>query len=159
MTEPPPTVGSAFKKPPPSGDHEPPPKPKRYWWRFLLAAVIIVSSSAAAVSVSGILFANSIASAISENLSDKVKEKLDKELAEVNGGGPENILILGSDKRANLGEERGRSDTTMLVRLDPEKGLISVLSIPRDLKVEIPGVGVTKFNAAYAEGGPTLTLA
>jgi polyisoprenyl-teichoic acid--peptidoglycan teichoic acid transferase len=157
MTEPP-IVEPVFKKPPPSGDHEPPPKPKRYWWRFTLASMIIVTCSAAAVSVSGILFANSIASAISHNLSDKVREKLDKELAEVNGGGPENILILGSDKRANLGEERGRSDTTMLLRLDPEKGLISVLSIPRDLKVDIPGVGIDKFNAAYAEGGPTLTL-
>ena len=46
----------------------------------------------------------------------------------------------------------------MLLRLDPEKGLISVLSIPRDLKVEIPEFGTEKFNAAYSDGGPKLTL-
>ena len=39
-----------------------------------------------------------------------------------------------------MGEERGRSDTTILLRLDTEKNLISVMSIPRDLKTEIPGL-------------------
>jgi polyisoprenyl-teichoic acid--peptidoglycan teichoic acid transferase len=46
----------------------------------------------------------------------------------------------------------------MLVRLDPGKGMISVMSIPRDLKVEIPEFGTEKFNAAYTYGGPRLTL-
>ncbi len=59
---------------------------------------------------------------------------------DVNGGEPETILILGSDKRAEFGEECGRSDTTILLRLDSEQNLISVMSIPRDLKTEIPGV-------------------
>ncbi|MGE0067904.1 MAG: LCP family protein, partial [Solirubrobacterales bacterium] len=50
-----------------------------------------------------------------------------------------------------------RSDTTILIRVDPEKGLISMLSIPRDLKVEIPteegGTFTGKFNEAYFYGG------
>jgi LCP family protein required for cell wall assembly len=46
----------------------------------------------------------------------------------------------------------------MLLRLDPEQNAIAVLSIPRDLKVEIPGYGTEKFNAAYTDGGPKLTL-
>ena len=46
----------------------------------------------------------------------------------------------------------------MLLRLDPDRGLIAMMSIPRDLKVEIPGYGTDKFNDAYSYGGPKLTL-
>ncbi len=144
------------KKPPPSGDHEPPPKPKRYWWRFTLASVTIVTVVAAATATSILLWVGSIATALSHH--NVYKEKLDRYLSQVHGGDPENILIIGSDKRANLGEERGRSDTTILLRLDPERNAIAVMSIPRDLKVEIPGYGTEKFNAAYTFGGPRLTL-
>jgi polyisoprenyl-teichoic acid--peptidoglycan teichoic acid transferase len=144
------------KKPPPSGDSEPPPKRKRYWWRFTLAAAIIVAVSAAATATSILLYLDSIAHALSHN--NALGNRLQKYLSHVEGGAPENILIIGSDKRANLKEERGRSDTTILLRLDPEKDTIAVMSIPRDLKVEIPGVGTEKFNAAYAYGGPRLTL-
>ena len=44
------------------------------------------------------------------------------------------------------------------MRLDPDKNAIALMSIPRDLKVEIPGFGTEKFNAAYTFGGPKLTL-
>ena len=57
--------------------------------------------------------------------------------------------------------ESGRSDTTMLLRVDPEKEFLSLLSLPRDLKVEIPGYGTDKLNAAYSYGErsePQLTL-
>ena len=47
----------------------------------------------------------------------------------------------------------------MLVHLDPETHRISYLSIPRDLRVEIPGYGTSKINAANQIGGPALTLA
>ena len=52
----------------------------------------------------------------------------------------------------------GRSDTTILLRVDPDKDAIALLSIPRDLKVNIPGSGWRKFNEAYAAGGPDKTL-
>ena len=148
-------VEPVFRKPPPEGDHEAPPKPKRFWVKFSLAAVLIVCVSAAATATSILLYVGSIAHALSHN--DKLS-KLDKQLANVDGGGPETILILGSDQRANLPGDPGRSDTTMLLRLDPEQNAIAVLSIPRDLKVEIPGYGTEKFNAAYTDGGPKLTL-
>lgn len=69
------------------------------------------------------------------------------------------ILVLGSDKRANnaAGVE-SRSDTIMIVHVDPDNNYLSVLSLPRDLKVEIPGYGMGKLNAAYADGGPKLTV-
>lgn len=150
--------GWAPKKPPPDGDSEPAPKPKRFWWRFTLASVLIVAVSAAATATSVLLYLDSIAHALSHN--NVLNNKLHKALAEVEPGAPENILILGSDKRAGeeFEEDPGRSDTTILLRLDPEDDTISVMSIPRDLKVEIPGYGTGKFNEAYSYGGPKLTL-
>ena len=148
--------GWAPKKPPPTGDPEPAPKPKRFWWRFTLASVLIIAVSAAATATSILLYIDSIAHALSHN--NVYSNKLHGYLSTIHGGEPENILILGSDKRANLKEDPGRSDTTILLRLDPDKNAIAVMSIPRDLKVEIPGFGTEKFNAAYTDGGPKLTL-
>jgi LCP family protein required for cell wall assembly len=150
--------GWAPKKPPPSGDPEPPPKRKRFWWRFTLAAVLIVAISAGATATSVLVYLDSIAKALGHN--DHLHNKLQKALADIEPGAPQTILILGSDKRAGAefeGEE-GRSDTTILLRIDPEQERISALSIPRDLKVEIPEYGTDKFNAAYSDGGPKLTL-
>jgi LCP family protein required for cell wall assembly len=149
MTEP------VFKKPPPSGDHEPPPKRKRYWWRFLLASVLIIAVTATATATSILLYIGSIAAALSHH---NHYGRLHRYLSQVHGGEPENILILGSDKRANLPGDPGRSDTTILLRLDPDREAIAIMSIPRDLKVTIPEYGVNKFNAAYTFGGPKLTL-
>jgi LCP family protein required for cell wall assembly len=150
MTEP------VFKKPPPEGDHEPPPKRKRYWWRFTLASVLIVSVTAAATAASILLYLGSIATALSHN--NVLRNKVQRVLSQTHGGEPENIVILGSDKRANEPEDPGRSDTTLLLRLDPDRNAIALMSIPRDLKVEIPGYGTGKFNEAYSYGGPKLTL-
>jgi LCP family protein required for cell wall assembly len=156
MTEPIP--GWAPKKPPPSGDGEPPPKPKRFWWRFALASVLIVAVSATATATGVLLYIDSIAQALGHN--DRLHNKLNRALANVHPGEPENILILGSDKRAGeeFEEDPGRSDTTILLRLNPEKDTIAVMSIPRDLKVEIPEYGTGKFNEAYSYGGPKMTL-
>jgi LCP family protein required for cell wall assembly len=150
-------IEEPLKKPPPEGDHEPPPKPKRrYWWRFTLASVLIVAVTAAATSASVLLYIGSIADALSHN--NKLQSKVQRFLAQTHGGEPENILIVGSDKRASEPEDPGRSDTTLLLRLDPDQNAIALMSIPRDLKVEIPGYGTEKFNAAYTYGGPRLTL-
>jgi anionic cell wall polymer biosynthesis LytR-Cps2A-Psr (LCP) family protein len=130
----------APKKPPPDGDGEQAPKPKRFWWRFVLASVLIVAVSAAATATATLLDLDSIANAIQPK-NDKLQRKLNRFLADADSGGAQTFLIIGSDKRANEAEDPGRSDTTMLVRLDPGKGLISMMSIPRDLKVEIPGYG------------------
>jgi LCP family protein required for cell wall assembly len=147
--------GWAPKKPPPDGDGEPAPKPRRFWWRFVLASVVIVAVSAATTAAATLLYLDSIANAIQPK-NNKLQKKVDKFLTDA--GGAQTFLVIGSDKRANEAEDPGRSDTTMLVRLDPDKGLISMMSIPRDLKVEIPGYGTGKFNEAYAYGGTTLTL-
>ena len=69
-------------------------------------------------------------------------------------------MILGSDKRPEVKGDafRGLSDTTMLLRVDPDRDAIALFSLPRDLEVEIPGYGTAKLNEAYANGGPALTL-
>ncbi len=70
---------------------------------------------------------------------------------------PVTILILGRDSRDAEGE-RGRADTIMLLYLDPEELTGSLLSIPRDTLVKIPGHGEDKINAAYAYGGEELMI-
>jgi LCP family protein required for cell wall assembly len=157
MTDvPPPGYNGWTHKPPPTGDGTKPPPKKRYWWRFTLAGLIIVGVCAAATSSAVLLYINSIAHALGHNKA--LHHELEKVLPTVHGGEPETILILGSDKRPEFGEKYGRSDTTILLRLNAEQNLISVMSIPRDLKTEIPGIGTEKFNAAYEAGGPKLTV-
>jgi polyisoprenyl-teichoic acid--peptidoglycan teichoic acid transferase len=140
------------QRPPPEGDFEPAPEHKRLWLRFLLGSFLIVASVAGAVSVSIVFEIRDIAEAL------QPIPKVKRLLQQVDGGEPENLLILGSDKRASEPGTKGLSDTTILLRLDPDNNAIALMSIPRDLKTYIPGVGVNKFNAAYAFGGPKLTL-
>ncbi len=72
-----------------------------------------------------------------------------------------NILVIGTD--VTIGPRRqilpvARADSLLLVSVDPEHGKVNALSIPRDTRAAIPGVGVNKINAAYAFGGPGLTI-
>ena len=146
--------GWAPPRPPLSGDPDSAPKPKRFWWRFSLASFVIVASMAAATAASLLLFLGDIAAKLRDSSIEGVKPFL----ANVDPGGPETFLILGSDKRASDPGDPGRSDTTILLRLDPDQGRLALMSIPRDLKVNIPGYGVGKFNSAYTIGGPKLTI-
>ncbi len=63
------------------------------------------------------------------------------------------ILLIGSDTRGS--REVARSDTLILVTINPETKQVSMLSIPRDLLVTIPNYGKDKINAAYAYGSTT----
>jgi polyisoprenyl-teichoic acid--peptidoglycan teichoic acid transferase len=74
---------------------------------------------------------------------------------------PVNILVMGVDRVPNTAPGStasfdGRSDTLLLVRVDPSDRTVSLLSIPRDTQVEIPTIGTTKVNHANAIGGPAL---
>ena len=74
------------------------------------------------------------------------------------------VLVIGTDQRPKGSKEPGadtsdagsRSDTLMLWRIGG--GVSRRLSIPRDTVAPIPGYGITKINAAYAYGGPALTI-
>src|SRR3989441_3302496 len=72
-----------------------------------------------------------------------------------------NILLIGVD--VTISERRqvlpiSRSDTLMLMSLDPQRARINVLSIPRDTFTVIPRFRPDRINAAYAAGGPRLTI-
>src|SRR2546423_11158001 len=86
---------------------------------------------------------------------------LPNDLAQADNGKPQTVLLIGADQRAPGAADfraGARSDTLMLVRLDPSKRATALMSIPRDLKVHIPGHGVGKINQAYTDGGAKLTL-
>jgi LCP family protein required for cell wall assembly len=65
------------------------------------------------------------------------------------------ILLIGSDHRWT-GQNGVRSDTVMLVRIDPKRKRVALLSIPRDLYVAIPGHGHDRINEAFHKGGERL---
>ena len=72
---------------------------------------------------------------------------------------PTTILVIGTDGGRAAGRgDANRSDSLLLLRTDPGKHRLSYLSIPRDLRVEIPGYGTSKINAANQIGGPALTI-
>ncbi|MCI0679308.1 MAG: LCP family protein [Actinobacteria bacterium] len=92
----------------------------------------------------------------------------DSEVADVldtASGGDLTFLILGSDTREGLDDLENfgafggaRGDVVILVRVDSETSTAQMLSIPRDLWVEIPGHGENRINAAYALGGSSLMV-
>ncbi len=76
----------------------------------------------------------------------------------LNQPGRINVLLLGLDRREG---QTGpcRSDAIILASLDPQGKSAYLVSIPRDLRVYIPGHGWHRVNAAHAYGGPALTEA
>jgi len=142
-------VAAAVADEEPSANEQKPPK-SWLWARFVTASFLIIVSMATATSVSLLVYLTDIARGLGG------LEHLEGELTAVEGGEPQNFLILGSDVRP--GETgHGRSDTTILLRIDPNSDFISMLSIPRDFRTNIPEHGIDRFNAAYSYGGPKLT--
>ncbi len=136
-----------------------PPRPGRgVLWRALIAAVLTIGLSATAVASAVLLDVHKTIQTFTEGGRTVVDIP---EIDESDAGGARTFLILGSDARYSdkkLGL-KPRSDTLMLVRVDPHSKRIAVMSLPRDLKVTIPGVGTGKINEAYADGGPRKTVA
>lgn len=71
--------------------------------------------------------------------------------------GVQTFLLIGDDRRAGQ-VGRGNTDTMILARIDADAGWVSLLSVPRDLLVPIPGYGSNRVNAAYAAGGARLLI-
>jgi len=72
--------------------------------------------------------------------------------------GPINILVLGVDTRPDDQEMGSRTDTIMLVQVVPKRGDVNVLSVPRDLYVEVASGDKDRINAAYNYGGIDETI-
>jgi LCP family protein required for cell wall assembly len=136
--------------PPPAAPAEDEKPPRRALWaRFLAGSLLIVVAMTTATAVSLLVYLKGIARGLGGLPSVR------NQLEVADPGNPQTILILGSDKRPQ-GQEVAHSDTTILLRVAADQ--ITVMSIPRDLKVNIPGHGIDKFNTAYTYGGPKLTL-
>jgi LCP family protein required for cell wall assembly len=99
---------------------------------------------------------------ISTNLASVVKNVL----PDWQGTEPINILLLGIDKRDDEPIEGTRSDTMILASIDPVAKSASLVSLPRDMWVSIPGCtpragcvgGMQRINVAHAAGGPELAM-
>jgi polyisoprenyl-teichoic acid--peptidoglycan teichoic acid transferase len=94
--------------------------------------------------------------------NDRLPKAVESGLAPQDGllvSKPSLILLLGTDgDRTAARADARRSDSILLVRTDPGRHRLAYLSIPRDLRVDIPGFGPNKINAAFQLGGPTLTM-
>ena len=128
---------------------------------MLLGCTIVVAAVAATVATGTLLEVK----AFTDALKQSPQLKLGGELASANAGGPQTLLLIGSDKRAKGAIDASNpphSDTMILVRLDPNQPNTTMLSVPRDLKVAIhPDHGppsTQKINAAYTLGGAKLAV-
>ena len=99
------------------------------------------------------------------DLTDEMIAQLDEQVRELlshegellaNEDHLRTILLVGLDARP--GEKQSRSDSIILVTLDPQGKCIKLTSIMRDLYVHIPGVGNNRINAAYFRGGAQLLM-
>lgn len=86
-------------------------------------------------------------------INDALKTEKDMTFTE-----PFYMILIGTDEAEDSDEDMHRSDTNIVVRIDPNKNQATMVSIPRDTKIDIDGYGTNKFNAAYAYGGAAGTI-
>jgi LCP family protein required for cell wall assembly len=128
---------------------------------MLVGCLMVVTAVAATIATGTLLEVK----AFTDALKQSPKLNLGDVLSNADAGGPQNLLLIGSDKRAKGAVDAStpaHSDTMLLVRLDPSQPDTTMLSVPRDLKVNIhPDHGrasTGKINAAYTIGGPKLAV-
>lgn len=124
------------------------------WKRILLWSALSLLVIVLVLGLAGFIFVYHTLGKIGEDTQVifEAKQQLDVPLPDE----PKNILVLGADADPD-GTSR-RSDTIMLVRVNPQGECLSILSFPRDLIVNIPEHGQDKINAAYAIGGAPLAI-
>jgi LCP family protein required for cell wall assembly len=147
---------------PPGAEPLPPEPPsKRWWWtkRFAIAAIGVVLLSGGATAVLAFNEVGKIVEALGQHKAVKISPHV---LAAAPTGAPETLLLVGNDQRPPpksnpLGLVLPHSNEMLLVRIDPGRPTISMMSIPRELRVPIHtpagGIDVTRINAALAFGG------
>jgi len=152
-----PRRGGADGRPPGAGIAR---RPRRHWStrRKILVVLGVVVLALVAWAVAGWL---SVRSGV-EKANARLPAGTGAALARQDGlllSNPTNILLLGTD-HSLIAERTGlrHSDSILLLRTDPDRHRLAYLSIPRDLRVPIPGHGEDKINAAMQIGGPALAL-
>lgn len=144
---------------------------RRTWPQRLLISVNIVAIVSALAGAGTIAYAKRTVGNVQRTTD--IGRSLLTPADELPPGEPQNFLIVGVDDDEGLPDDdpvkagrkqatQGtlRSDTIMVVRVDPENLDVKVLSFPRDLLVKIPGKGTTRINAAltYGDGNPGLLV-
>src|SRR5271166_4046684 len=139
----------------------PPEPPRRGWWmtkRFLLAAVGIVLLSGGATAAVALNEVSKVVEALGQSKAVTIAPKL---LTPTSKGAPETLLLVGNDERPPpksnpFGRVLPHSNEMLLVRIDPSKPTISMLSIPRELQVTFTApngeVITNRINSAYTYG-------
>jgi LCP family protein required for cell wall assembly len=129
---------------------------KRWTWVTLLGLVVLLVIWA----VAGYLSVRSGVADANKRLPAGATSVLAKQNSLLLSTGT-NILLLGTDHSTNGQAGRStdeHSDSMMLLHTDPSRHRLVFLSIPRDLRAEIPGYGAQKINAAMQLGGPKLAI-
>lgn len=113
-----------------------------------LVVVLVGCGTAAA------MFLNSVNSDLAGGKTDEeilaIQEKL---VPTTTFDEPFYMMLIGSDRRADDESMGARSDTNIVVRVDPTQNLVTMVSIPRDTRIDIDGYGINKFNAIYNYSG------
>lgn len=98
----------------------------------------------------------------SNNIYTEAEEKEERRMQPVDvdsGEDPFSVLLMGIDTGFQGRTDRGRSDTMMLMSVNPKSNKTNLISIPRDTYTEIVGRGTwDKINHAYAFGGPSMSI-
>ncbi len=136
----------------------------KYVYRIFTFLVIVIL-------LAGLFFAYSFRPSTDNIGSKKLKRTIEKEKTEE--AKPETlnpfvedkimrVLAIGTDNTPTKDDpeakDRGRADVIMLFSIDPKSKSVHLLSIPRDSRVNIPGVGLDKINASYMYGGIQKTV-
>ena len=127
----------------------PKPSRRRRARRWLRVGLVVLLVLFLATAVWGLLGYLAFRSGVKE-ANERLDSRAYTALAPQDGlmlSNPSTILVLGTDEGPNR-DGPFRSDAIMIVRTDPDEHRIALLSIPRDLRVEIPGHGADKVNAA-----------
>ncbi|MEG0503365.1 MAG: LCP family protein, partial [Raoultibacter sp.] len=110
--------------------------------------VLILGAGAAAA-----LYVNNLNNTLSGNKTEEEKLAIQDTLAPTaNYTDPFYMMLIGSDAREDDAEMGQRSDTNIVVYVDPTNCIVSMVSIPRDTMIDIDDHGTNKFNAAYNYG-------
>ena len=132
-----------------------PPRKIRWGRQIGIAIVLIVLFFLVWAAVGYLTFRSGVADA-NKRLPKPARRVLAPDRGSIVSN-PTNILLLGTDHSLAASRAGDRhSDSITLLRSDPDHGRLYYLSIPRDLRVGIPGYGEAKINTAFQIGGPRL---